>query len=167
LIPNLILSTSLELVKIINIITVPQRRMVCHSLNICFKTIQGHTYESRGSRFCCRFFSYHVLNTYGSPVWDIGSPQFFGQASFDFMIQIIRNMWNIQVLTVVEFELSALCLLDRCCTTWTTLQALFVLVILEIESCFSQASLDYDPPILGFLPYLGWQASTTMPSFYL
>jgi hypothetical protein len=43
----------------------------------------------------------------------------------------------------------------------------FALVVLEVGShFFVQASLDYNSPILYFPPSLGWQACSTMPSFF-
>jgi hypothetical protein len=35
------------------------------------------------------------------------------------------------------------------------------------RQCLAQSNLDYYPSILGFPPLLGWQASTTMISFFL
>jgi hypothetical protein len=55
-------------------------------------------------------------------------------------------------LVVLEFELRTSHLLGRLSTTAATPSAPFVLVILQIGSCFfAQAGLDYVPPILSFL----------------
>jgi hypothetical protein len=46
------------------------------------------------------------------------------------------------------------------------LQSFFAVVLLETGSHFSPGHPACDPPILCFLPFLGWQVHATTPSFF-
>jgi hypothetical protein len=61
------------------------------------------------------------------------------------------------------FELMALYLWSRCCTSWTTPLVHFALVILEMESCqlFALTDLRLWSSPFQLLTYLGLQAWTT------
>jgi hypothetical protein len=73
-------------------------------------------------------------------------------------------------LAVWGFEFRPSVLWGRNSVTWAMPPALFTLVILEIRShffFFAQVALDLNLPILGFLPSLGWQAHTTLSSYWV